>query len=475
MRTLFRQGTLVTATQTHVADVLVDGERIAAIGQGLTAEGAAVVEAQGKYLLPGGIDVHTHLDMPLGDLSSSDDFHTGHVAAAFGGTTSHIDFAIQSKGESLREALEQWHRKAAGNACIDYGFHMTITDATPAVLREITQLPDWGVTSVKMLLAYKGRLQVDDATLFTVFRAARPAGVLPMVHAENGDIIDLLIGEAVTSGHRAPRYHALTRPAVLEGEATARAIAIAAVAGSPVYIVHLTAEVALEQVRLAHARGAPVRAETCVQYLFFTADELDRPGFEGAKFVCSPPFRNARDREALWEALQDGTLSVVSTDHCPFNFATEKMRGRDDFTKIPNGVPAIEDRMVVLHDAGVVAGRISLNRFVELTATNPARLFGLYPRKGSLEVGADGDLVLWDPDLRRTLSARTHHMRVDYNLFEGMVVRGAPARVWLRGRQIVDGDRFTGRKGDGQFLHRNRFAGEEVRGNEKAGAGTRGR
>ena len=460
MRTLFKHGTVVTPDKTFPADLLVDGERIAAIAPDLPADGATVVDGGGTYLLPGGIDVHTHLDMPLNGIASADDFHSGHVAAAFGGTTSHIDFAIQPKGAALREALDLWHERATGKACIDYGFHMTIADPTPAVLREIARLPEWGVPSVKVLMAYKGRLQVDDATLFAVLREAAHHGLLTMVHCENGDVIEILTREAVAAGNLAPKFHPLTRPAELEGEATGRAIALAAVAAAPVYIVHLTCDLALQQVRGARARGQHVWAETCPQYFFFTADDLDRPGFEGAKFVCSPPFRTTRDQEALWEGVRDGTLSVVSTDHCPFNFATEKVRGRDDFTKIPNGVPVIEDRLLVLYDAGVVAGRISLNRFVELTATNPARLFGLYPRKGALAVGADADIVLWDPKREHTLSARTHHMRVDYNLFEGMTVRGAPAGVWLRGRQIVDGDRFLGQPGTGQFLHRDRFAVE---------------
>jgi dihydropyrimidinase len=457
MRILFKSGLLVTATATSQADLLVEGERIAEIGPSLPAEGARVVDAQGLYVLPGGIDVHTHLDMPLDDITSSDDFHSGHIAAAFGGTTSHIDFVIQPKGATLQQALNLWHAKATDKACIDYGFHMTISDPTPDVLREITLLPEWGVTSVKVLMAYKGRLQVDDATLFAVLRQAKGAGMLTLVHAENGDVIDLLVREAVARGERVPQFHALTRPAPLEGEATGRAIAIATVVGAPLYIVHLTCQWALDQVRAARSRGSRVWAETCVQYFFCSADDLARPGFEGAKYVCSPPFRTTRDQEALWTGLQDDTLSVVSTDHCSWNFQTQKSLGREDFTRIPNGVPAIEDRLIMLYHAGVGTGRISVNRFVELTATNPAKLFGLYPRKGTLAVGADADIVLFDPRRQRTVSARTHHMRVDYNLFEGTTVRGVPLGVWVRGHQIVDGDRFTGQQGTGKFLHREKF------------------
>ncbi|MDR7543163.1 MAG: dihydropyrimidinase [Armatimonadota bacterium] len=456
--TLIRGATIVTAAQTYQGDVLVTAGRVAVIGRHLPAGGARIVDAAGLHLLPGGIDVHTHLDMPLGGITSTDDFESGQVAAAFGGTTSHLDFAIQPKGASLREALELWQAKARDKACIDYGFHMTITDATPAVLEEIASLPAWGITSVKVLMAYRGRVMLEDADIVRVMRRAAAVGLLTMVHCEHGDAIDLLVEEALATGRLAPKYHALTRPPELEGEATGRAIALAAATGAPLYVVHLTCELALRQVRAARATGARVWAETCPQYLFFTADDLDRPGFEGAKFVCSPPLRTRRDQEALWNGLRDGTLAVVSTDHCPFDFATHKMAGRGDFTKIPNGLPVIEDRLSTLHHAGVAGGRLSLNRFVELTATNPAKLFGLYPRKGTIAPGADADLALWDLTAERTLSARTHHMRVDYNLFEGMRVRGIPVAVWVRGRQVVDGDRFVGEPAAGQYLVRGPLA-----------------
>ncbi len=458
MSTLFTNGTVVTASDTYQADVLVSGEKITAVGRDLPRNDARVVDAAGRYLLPGGIDVHTHLEMPFGGTTSSDDFYTGHVAAAFGGTTTHVDFVIQPKGRSLRDALDIWHAKAKGKAVIDYGFHLAITDPTPAVLDEIARLPDWGVTSAKVFMAYKGALQVDDTTLFEVLRRTGPARILLMVHAENGDAIDVLIRDAVATGNLAPKYHALTRPPELEAEATGRAIALAAVAGAPLYVVHLTCDMALQQVRAAQARGNRVWAETCIQYFFFTADDLARPGFDGAKYVCSPPFRTPRDHEALWGAVRDGSVAVVSTDHCPFNFETQKSLGRDNFAKIPNGVPPIEERIKVLHEAGVRGRRISLNRLVELTATNPAKLFGLYPRKGTIAAGADADIVLFDPDAEQTISAKTHHMRVDYNLFEGMRVRGAPEAVWVRGRQVTDGSRFVGEQGSGQYVHRSRFA-----------------
>ena len=458
MSTLFTNGTVVTASDTYRADVLVKGEQIAAVGRDLARDGARIVDAAGRYLLPGGVDNHTHLDMPFGGTTSADDFYTGHVAAAFGGTTTHIDFVIQAKGGSLRDALDTWHAKARGKAVIDYGFHLAITDLTPAVMNEIPQLPEWGVTSAKVFMAYKGTLQVDDTTLFNVLKRTGPAGILLLVHAENGDAIDILIKEAVAAGNLSPTYHALTRPPELEAEATNRAIALAAVAGAPLYVVHLSCDLALQHVRAAQQRGNRVWAETCVQYFFFTVDDLARPGFEGAKYVCSPPFRTPRDHEALWGGVRDGSLAVVATDHCPFNFATQKSLGRDNFAQIPNGIPAIEDRIKILHEAGVRGGRISLNRFVELTATNPAKLFGLYLRRGTIAVGADADIVLFNPTTEQTISAKTHHMRIDYNLFEGMRVRGAPEAVWSRGRQVIDGDRFVGEQGSGQYLHRARFA-----------------
>ncbi len=454
MSVLIKGGTVVTAEWMDAADVLIDGETIGAVGAGLDAPEAEVVDATGRFVLPGGIDVHTHLAMPLGDIASSDDFYTGHVAAAFGGTTTHLDFANQSKGESLLAALDEWHARARDKACIDYGFHLTLTDVNKAVLDEIARLPQHGVSTIKMLMAYKGRIMVGDEDLFLAMRRARDAGILTMVHCENGDVIDILVREAVASGHVAPKYHALTRPPQLEGEATGRAIAMAEVLDAPLYVVHVTCEDALTRVREARARGSRVTAETCVQYLFFTADNLDTKGFEGAKWVCSPPFRQGKDHEVLWSALRDNSLSVVSTDHCPFDFETQTVLGRDDLSRIPNGCPGIEDRLQVLHEAGVNGGRFNLQRFVDLTATTPARVFGLEGRKGAIAPGCDADIALWNMEAERTISVKTSHSAVDYNLYEGMKVRGFPERVYLRGKLLVDGDRFLGEPGSGRYLHR---------------------
>ena len=457
MKTIIRNPTIVTASDTFVADVLIDNGTISAVGVELDARDATVVDGEGKYLLPGGIDVHTHLDMPFGGTKTCDDFYTGHVAAAFGGTTTHIDFAIQPKGGGLKDALNIWHEKARDKAVIDYGFHVIVTELNDQVLAEIAELPAQGVTSIKMFMAYKGILQVDDDTLFKAFEMCRDVGVLPMVHAENGCAIDVLVKHELAKGHTDPIYHALSRPPQLEGEATGRAIALAEVAGSPLFIVHMTCEESLGQLRAAQDRGSKIYGESCTHYMFFTLHDLDRPDFEGAKWVCSPPFREKKDQEAIWKALRNGTLSVVSTDHCAFKFDGQKNLGRDDFSKIPNGVPGIEERMMVMHQGGVNDNRFSLNQLVALTATNPAKLFGLEGRKGSIAAGYDADLVLWDFKAHATLSKENLHSAVDYTLYEGHVVKGVPQKVWVRGELVVDGETFLGQPGNGKFQPRKVF------------------
>jgi dihydropyrimidinase len=469
MATLIKNGTLVTASETLRADFLIDGERIALIGRDLTAGDATVIDATGLYALPGGIDAHTHLDLPIGPgLSSSDDFYTGHKAAAFGGTTTHIDFATQDRGGTLRGALDAWHARAAGKAVIDYAFHLGVTELPEAALAEIPALPAEGVTSLKLYMAYKGRLMVDDGALFRALALAREHGLLTMVHAENGEAIDLLVAQAHARGDRAPEWHARTRPAWCETEATLRAIALAAIAGAPLYVVHVTCAGAVDQVRYGRAHGAPVMGETCPQYLFFTEDDLARPDFAGAKYVCSPPLRTAADQAALWRALQDGTLQTVATEHCPFYFdGTQPIRyegrpvqmpgkelGRDDFARIPNGLPGIGDRLLVLWSEGVARGRLSPNRFVELTATNPAKIFGMYPRKGTLAPGSDADIALWAPAVKHTWGVAASQHRTDYNLYEGWELTGKPVMVFRRGELLVEGDTWHGTPGSGRYVAR---------------------
>ncbi|MCB9152209.1 MAG: dihydropyrimidinase [Caldilineaceae bacterium] len=465
MKTLIKNGTIVTASDTFQADILIDGEQIALLGRDLSDGDATVIDATGKLLLPGGIDVHTHLDMPFGGTFSSDDFFTGHQAAAFGGTTSHIDFVIQNKGHSLRQAVDEWHAKAQGKAAIDYGFHVAITDLTEDVLAEIPSLVQAGIPSLKLFMAYKGVLQVDDTTLFRTMQVAAQHGMLVMVHAENGDAIAELIKQHLAQGHTAPKYHAITRPAIAEAEATGRAIAMAGMTGATLYVVHMSCEESIEQLVLGRAKGFNVMGESCVQYMFLFEQDLDKPGREGAKLVCSPPLRQPKDAPVIWQALRDGTLQVVSTDHCPFWFDGSqpgrkpgKELGADSFDKIPNGVPGIEDRMGVMWHHGVNGGRMSANRFVEITSTNPAKIFGLYPRKGTIAIGADADILVWNPDKEYTISAANLHGAIDYSLYEGMVIRGGADQVLLRGHLLVDGGAWTGQRGAGQFLHRNAHA-----------------
>jgi dihydropyrimidinase len=470
MKTLIKNGTLVTAAETYAADLLMDDGKIALIGLNLPADGAQVVDAKGKRVLPGGIDVHTHLELPFGGTYSSDDFYTGHKAAAFGGTTCHIDFVIQGKGETLHQAVENWHKKSDAKAVVDYGYHLAITDLTDAVMDEIPSMGREGVTSLKLFMAYKGVLQVDDTTLFKSLMKAAEAGMLVMVHAENGDAIDVLIKQAVGNNHLTPEWHALTRPDWAEAEATMRAVALAGIAGAPLYVVHVTNGMAVDQIAYGRERGLNVMGETCTQYFFFTIDNLRQP--DGAKWVCSPPMRTKADNEALWEAVKNNSLQAVSTDHCPFFFdGTQEIEyegqkvkipgkelGRDNFSKIPNGVPGIEDRMPIMWTYGVGQGRISLNRLVELCCTNPAKIFGLYPRKGTLAVGSDADVVIWDPNRKKTMSAKTSHQRTDYNLYEGWEVTGWPEKVYLRGNLLVDGETWNGEPGGGMWLKRDTHA-----------------
>jgi dihydropyrimidinase len=458
--TLIVNGTVVTATDTYAADVAIMDGKIAAIAQALPRDGAKrVIDAKSKYVMPGGIDVHTHLDMPFGGTTSADDFETGTRAAAFGGTTTLIDFAIQYKGQPLRAAFDAWMQKAAAKATTDYAFHCIVTDLPNARLSEMGELVNEGVPSFKLFMAYPGVFMLDDATIFKAMRTASAIGGMICMHAENGGAIDVIVQQALAEGKTAPKYHALTRPTTAEGEATARAIALAEMAGSPVYIVHLSCNDALEKVREARDRGLPVYAETCPQYLYLSLEDMDKPGFESAKYVFTPPLREKWHQEKLWTGLKQDHLQVVSTDHCPFCFKEQKEMGKDDFTKIPNGGPGIEHRMSLVYSGGVGKGRFSVNRFVELVSTTPAKIFGLFPRKGTVAVGSDADLVVFDHEREHTISAATHHMRVDYSMFEGIQVKGMPDVVLSRGRVVVEGNQFHGKAGQGNFLKRAAYSG----------------
>jgi dihydropyrimidinase len=458
--TVIKNGTVVTATDTFAADVGIAGGKITAIAAELPAEGATkLIDAKGCYVMPGGIDVHTHLDMPFGGTTSADDFESGTIAAAFGGTTTLIDFAIQFKGQTLRTAFDTWMKKADGKAAIDYAFHCIITDLPDARMEEMGALVREGVSSFKLFMAYPGVLMLDDGSIFRAMRQAAKTGGLICMHAENGSAIDVIVQRALAEGKRAPKYHALTRPTTAEAEATSRAIALAEMAGAPVYIVHLSCNDALEKVREARDRGLPAYAETCPQYLFLSIENFDVPGFEGAKYVFTPPLREKWHQEKLWQGLAKDTLQMVSTDHCPFCYKEQKELGKDDFTKIPNGGPGIEHRLSLVYTGGVHGGRFSPNRFVQLVSTAPAKLFGLYPRKGTVAVGSDADLIVFNPNAEQTISAKTHHMRVDYSMFEGIRTKGAPRTVLSRGRVVIENDKFAGRAGAGQFLRRQTFTG----------------
>jgi dihydropyrimidinase len=451
---LIRNGIVITATDLYEGDVFIDGEKIAAIGSSLPMNADRIIDAKRKYVLPGGIDVHTHLDMPFGGTTSGDDFESGTIAAAHGGTTSIVDFAIQYKGQTLHHAWATWMTKAEGKAAIDYGFHMIITDLSDQVEEEMDALVRQGVTSFKLFMAYPGVFMLDDASIFrALLRTGKNGGTICM-HAENGGVIDVLVKKALAEGKTAPKYHALTRPARAEGEATHRAIALAEMADVPIYIVHLSAAEALEMVTEARDRGLPAFAETCPQYLFLSYDNYEEPGFNGAKYVMSPPLRPKETQERLWRGLAFNDLQAISTDHCPFCMKEQKALGRNDFSKIPNGAPGIETRMSLVYDGGVRTGRISLNRFVELTSTSPAKMFGLFPRKGTIAPGSDADIVIFDPEKKVRLSQKTLHMKVDYSPYEGREVVGVTDTVISRGRVIIDGGKFVGRAGSGSFIKR---------------------
>ena len=475
MLKIIQNGELVTASETFRADILIEGEVIRAIGTGFDFPDAEAIDAAGKLILPGGIDPHTHFDLPMFGTVSSDDHYTGHKAAAFGGTTTVMDFVPQNPPSSsgrgaggeggLRQDVAIWRRKAE-IAAIDFGFHMNITHFDEQVAAEIPALVDEGITTLKVFTAYNNRLRLGDGEIFQVMRIAREHGMLTMLHAENGDIIDVLVAEALAAGHTAPEWHAHTRPAWGAVESALRAFSIAAQTGAPLYLVHMNAGGEADMLQYARQRGLPVMGETCPQYLFFTVDDLRRP--DGAKWICSPPMRSVADNERLWQGLVDGTIQTVGTDHCPFFYnGTQpilyegqpvaipgKELGAHDFTKIPNGLPGVGDRLPVLWTTAVGSKRITPNQFVALTSTNPAKIFGMYPHKGALVPGADADIVIWDPRRRVKYGVAMSHQRTDYNLYEGWELTGYPEKVFLRGRLIVDRDQWLGKPGMGRFLKR---------------------
>ncbi len=460
-RTLIRNGHIVTAADDYRADIFVDGDTIQMIGNALPVTADTTIDARGAYVIPGGVDAHTHMELPVGDVFSSDDFETGTIAAAHGGTTTIIDFATQARTGTMHAALDEWLAKAQGKAVIDYGMHMIITNLPDDYLAEMDALVREGVTSFKMFTAYPERLLLDDGTIFKAMCRTAENGGFVMMHAENGSVIDYLVQKLIAEGKTTPNYHPISRPHQAEADATHRVILLAEMAGVPVYIVHVSSRLAMEEIRAARNRGVRVFGETCPQYLYLAQEDYADGSFAGAKYVCSPPIRERANQEPLWRALGDNTLQAIATDHCPFcmqagfkGLPKQKELGLGNFAKIPNGVPGVENRMHLVYQGGVVERGWSMQRFVQVTSTAPAKMFGLFPRKGTLAVGSDADLVLWDPHRPYTISAATQFMRVDYNPYEGTTIAGSPSLVMARGRVVFENDQFRGRRGQGEYLKR---------------------
>lgn len=455
MKKIIKGGVIATASDVYEGDILIEDGKITQIGLDLTAEDAEIIDATGKYVMPGGIDPHTHLDMPFNNTVTDDDWETGTIAAAFGGTTTILDFCLTAGETKLSDAVEKWHAKAADKSVIDYGFHLMIGDLTPETEAELpVVLEQEGITSIKVFMAYAKEFQATDRTLFKAFKIGKQMGAVVMVHCENGSVIDELVEEAKQAGNTAPIYHALTRPAEVEGEATRRAIELAHIAGAKLYVVHVTCQEAVEEIIAAREKGYDVLGETCPPYLTLDQSALAQPGFEGAKYVWSPPLRPKYHQEYLWNALKAKQLQTIGSDQCSFNFNGKKQLGLNDFSKIPNGGPFIEDRFGILYSEGVAKGRITINEFVDMISTSAAKIFGLYPQKGTIAVGSDADIVIFDPTVTRTISAETHHMNVDYNPYEGWEVKGEPVSVLLRGNFVIKEKQFVGKLGSGKYIKR---------------------
>ena len=458
MKTIIAGGAVVSSEGEYQADVLVDGGRIVAVGLDLPRDGAEVVDASGAYVIPGGIDVHTHFQMPFGGTVSCETFATGTKAAATGGTTMVVDFALQAPGDTLMKTYADWREMADGHVVADYGLHMAVTRLTADTLAEIPLLVDEGVTSLKLFMAYQGAIMVDDATLLQALMKGKECGALVCVHAENGDVIDVLVKEHLAAGKTAPKYHLTTRPPAAESEATRRAIMLAEIADAPIYIVHVSCTRALDEIRAARDRGQAVYGETCPQYLALSVDNFDVPGFEGAKFICSPPLRDRSNWPGLWAGLRTGDLSVVASDHAAFNYAGQKEMGlKDGFHKVPNGCPGVEHRLLILHTLGVVGGEIGMPKLVDVFSSAPARLFGLYPQKGVIAPGSDADVVVFDPSVEAVICAATQVQNIDYTPYEGMRVNGAVRTVLSRGEVVVSDGRWVGKDAAGRYVKAKPF------------------
>jgi dihydropyrimidinase len=458
MTTLIKNGRVITATDDYIGDVFIDGEKIHTVGKNLSMQADRTIDASGKLVIPGAIDPHVHMELPFGGTVSSDDFKTGTIAAAFGGTTSIIDFAIQYKGKTFQQTLDDWDAKAQGKCAIDYSYHLAVTEYEAKHSSEFKKVIDRGVTTFKLFLAYPGVFMVDDQTMFRVMAAAGEAGGLTLVHAENGIAISELIDNLLAQGKIEPKYHAQSRPPVMQADGVARALRVGEVAKAPVFIVHVSCEAAMTEIVRSRDAGHRSYGETCTQYLFLDDSYYDRPNFEGAKYVFTPPLVGKENIEPLWKGLKLGYLQEVSTDHCPFNFKGQKELGRESFTKIPNGGPGVEDRLSLVYQGGVIERGFSLNKWVDLCSTASAKMFGMFPKKGTIAPGSDADIVIFDPNKQRTISAKTHHMNCDYSLFEGMKIKGYPEIVLSRGKVIIEKNEYKGKPGEGQFIKRGECA-----------------